>query len=239
MDLQDKRALVTGGARRIGREICLALARKGARVAIYCNRSFEQARELARECPGSVVVDADLADPGARGALVRIAAEALDGLDILVNNASVYGRTPLPEIEEEDLDEILEVNLKAPFLLARDAGVTMREAGSGIIVNLTDWATRRPYPDFLPYFAAKAGLESATAGLARAFAPEVRVNAVAPGAILPPDPPDAAYEAEIRAATPLGRFGGADSVVSTVLFLIANEFVTGQTITVDGGRSLR
>ena len=239
MDLKDKRALVTGGGRRIGREICLALARKGARVAIHCNRSFEQARELAQECPGSVVVDADLADPGARGALVRIAAEALGGLDLLVNNASVYGRIPLPEIEDESLDESLEVNLKAPLLLARDAGLAMREAGSGVIVNLTDWATRRPYPDFLPYFAAKAGLESATAGLARALAPQVRVNAVAPGAILPPDPPDAAYEAKILDATPLGRFGGADAVVSTVLFLVANDFITGQTITVDGGRSLR
>ncbi|MHC4549303.1 MAG: SDR family oxidoreductase [Planctomycetota bacterium] len=239
MNLEGRAALVTGGGRRIGRALCLALAGRGVRVAIHCRRSVAEAEEVARRCPGSAVLPADLTDAGGRARLVAEAWERLGTLDILVNNASVYEETPLADLDEAAWDRTLAVNLTAPFFLARDAGLRMRAAGGGAIVNLTDWAVARPYPRYLPYYAAKGGLAAVTAGLARALAPEVRVNAVAPGPILlaegaAPDRADA-----IRRATPLGRLGGAEAVASAVLFLLCNDFVTGETLTVDGGRSLR
>jgi pteridine reductase len=239
VDLEGRTALVTGGARRIGRAICLALAGKGVRVAIHTRSSEALARDLAERCPGSIVLRADLADPAERALLVPQASDRLGRIDFLVNNASVYERAALAEIDEPTWERALAVNLTAPFFLARDAGLRMRAAGSGAIVNVTDWATDRPYADRLPYFAAKAGLEASTRGLARALAPEVRVNAVAPGPILLPEGAGDDLAAAITRATPLGRLGGPDAVAEAVLFLLGHEFMTGQTVRVDGGRSLR
>lgn len=240
MSLKGHTALVTGGARRIGRALCLALGERGVRVAVHCHRSREDADAVARACPGSFVLEADLAQRGAADRLLEETYERFENLDILVNNASLYEMVQPGELEEALWDRALAVNLTAPFFLARGAGLRMRAAGGGAIVNLTDWALSRPYPRYLPYYAAKAGLAAATAGLARALAPEVRVNAVAPGPILMPEgveDPDA--RAAIESATPLGRLGGVEAIVSAVLFLLRNEFVTGETLTVDGGRSLR
>lgn len=239
MDLEGKTALVTGGARRIGRAICLALAGKGVRVAIHCRTSEADARDLADRCPGSIVLRANLADPAERARLLPEAVERLNRIDFLVNNASVYEPAPLAEIDEAAFERALAVNLTAPFFLARDAGLRMRAAGSGAIVNLTDWGIDRPYPDRIPYFAAKAGLEAATKGLARALAPEVRVNAVAPGPILLEEGAGDEAVAAVERATPLGRLGGPEAVATAVLFLLSHDFMTGETIRVDGGRSLR
>jgi len=240
VDLSGRNVLVTGGARRIGGAISLALAEAGARVAIHCRTSRAEADALAARCPGNpVVLQADLGAPAAPARLVVEAWERLGHLDVLVNNASTWEETPPEEVTVAAWDRTLAVNLRAPFFLARDAGLRMRARGSGVIVNLTDWAVDRPYPAYLPYFAAKAGLASSTAGLARAFAPQVRVNAVAPGPIvLPEDAPPGQREA-VERAVPLGPLGGTDAIVSAVMFLIGNDFVTGTTITVDGGRSLR
>jgi pteridine reductase len=240
VNLEGRTALVTGGARRIGRALCLALGERGVRVAIHCHRSRREADAVARECPGSVVLEADLARRGAAAHLLDETYDRLGNLDILVNNASVYENVQLSDVDDATWDRALAVNLTAPFFLARRAGLAMREAGGGAIVNLTDWAVSRPYPRYLPYYAAKAGLAAVTAGLARALAPEVRVNAVAPGPILLPEggaDPDA--RAAIERATPLGRLGGPEAVVEAVLFLLGNEFVTGEMLTVDGGRSLQ
>ncbi|MHC4956791.1 MAG: SDR family oxidoreductase [Planctomycetota bacterium] len=239
METNGLKVLVTGGARRIGRAICLGLAEQGAHVAVHFHTSEDEAREVAEQCPGSVLLQADLSDAGAADDLVQGAAKALGGLDVLVNNASVYDAVPALEINEQHWQEALDINLTAPFFLAQSAGKLMRASGRGLIVNLTDWAVDRPYPAYLAYYAAKAGLASLTSGLARALAPEVRVNAIAPGAILPPEGADDAHVEAMRRAAPLLRMGGADSVVSTVMFLVGNDFVTGETITVDGGRSLR
>jgi NAD(P)-dependent dehydrogenase (short-subunit alcohol dehydrogenase family) len=239
VELNGRTVLVTGGARRIGRAVCLALAQRGARVAIHCNESEDEARETARQCPGSVVVSADLRNLDAAAQVLEEVEQRCGGIDVLVNNASVYEARDPAEIDEEAWDRALEVNLKAPFFLARDCAMRMRGRGGGVIVNLTDALVGQPYPRYLPYFAAKAGLEAATKGLAKAFAPEVRVNAVAPGPVLLPDGSDAGYEAQVRAATPLGRIGGPDAIVSAVIFLILNDFVTGASLRVDGGRSIR
>jgi pteridine reductase len=239
VNLKGRAALVTGGARRIGRALCLALGERGVKVAIHCHRSRGDADAVARECPGSVVLEADLARRGAPARLLDEAYERLGNLDILVNNASVYENVQLPDVDEASWDRALAVNLTAPFFLAQRAGLRMRDAGGGAIVSLTDWAVARPYPRYLPYYAAKAGLAAVTAGLARALAPEVRVNAVAPGPILLPDGADPDARAAIERATPLGRLGGTEAVASAVLFLLGNEFVTGEMLTVDGGRSLQ
>ena len=139
-------ALVTGGAKRIGAAIARALSDAGARVAIHCHDSLDEAKELQHQCPGSVVIEADLADRDARDAVVPEAIRALGGLDILVNNAAIWEAAPLPEIDQQHWDRMLEINLTAPFFLAREAGRRMKEAGGGLIVNLTDWAVERPYP---------------------------------------------------------------------------------------------
>jgi len=238
VDIEGRTALVTGGARRIGRAICLALADKGVRVAIHCRSSEAEARDLSEQCPGSVVLRADLADPADRARLVPRAAERLGRLDFLVNNASVYEPTPVAEIDEASWERALDVNLTAPFFLARDAGLRMRAAGSGAIVNVTDWAIERPYSLHLPYFAAKAGLDAATRGLARALAPEVRVNGVAPGPILLPEGTGEDTRKAVARKTPLGRLGGPEAVATAVVFLLGHDFMTGEIIRVDGGRSL-
>jgi pteridine reductase len=227
VDLEGRTALVTGGARRIGRAVCLALAGRGVRVAIHCRSSEAEARDVAERCPGSVVLRADLAEAAERGRLVAEAAERLGRIDFLVNNASIYEAAPLAAIDEASWERTLDVNLTAPFFLARDAGLRMRAAGGGAIVNL------------IPYFVAKAGLEAATRGLARALAPEVRVNAIAPGPIVLEEGAGRETVAAVERATPLGRLGGPGAIAATVLFLLGHDFMTGETIRVDGGRSLR
>lgn len=227
MELLGKRALVTGGARRIGAAIVEALANEGVRVAIHCNRSDEEAVALHKRCPGSVVISADLLDRDARDHLVAETVRALGGLDLLVNNAAIWERET--SISEEIWDRTLEMNLTAPVFLAQAAAEAMDE---GVIVNLTDWGVSRPYPDQLAYFAAKGGLEAATRGLAAAFAPKIRVLAVAPGPILVKN------EGPAAAATLLEKVGGVRSLADCVLFAAKNDFLTGTTLTIDGGRSL-
>jgi len=239
VELDGKLALVTGGSKRIGAAITRALSAAGARVAIHCNSSIDAARELQHECPGSIVIEADLEDRAAREAIIPETTRVLGGLDILVNNAAVYEAAPLPEIDPEHWDRTIEINLTAPFFLAQQAGLQMKKAGSGVIVQLTDWGIHRPYADRLAYFASKGGLASATMGLAAALAPEVRVVAVAPGPILLAEDGSPQQEEAIRAATPLGRLGGAKTIAETVVFAACNDFLTGTTLTVDGGRTLR
>jgi pteridine reductase len=238
VEVKGKRALVTGAGRRIGQAIAVALAEAGAEVALHHHTSAREAEEVAERCPGSVVLGADLRSASEAEALAVETARRLGGLDIVVNSAAIFERTPLESIDEAAWDRHIDTNLKGPFFLARKSGQIMRERGAGVIVNVTDWAISRPYPAYLPYYAAKAGLAAVTAGLARALAPEVRVNSVAPGPILLPEGADPAHEAAVLQATPLGRLGGPEAVVSAVMFLIGNDFTTGATITVDGGRSL-
>ena len=244
MDPAGRTALVTGGARRIGKAIALALTEAGAKVVIHAHRSLDEAEAVADacrelpQCQGAVILPGDLSVPAECDALAD-AAEDAGPIDILVNNAAVYPKTPLQQLTAEHWDDVQAVNLRAPVLLAQRLGLAMRERGRGVILNLTDWGTDRPHTHSLAYAAAKAGLQAATAGLARALAPQVRVNSIAPGAILPPEDASSDYDTAVRKATPLGRWGGVDSVTSTVLFLIGNDFATGGNYLVDGGRSTR
>ncbi|MBL8840415.1 MAG: SDR family oxidoreductase [Planctomycetes bacterium] len=236
-------ALVTGAARRVGRAIALELARSGFDVVVHWRSSRADAEETAREVEAlgakSWLVRADLSVVAEIEGLFGVVAELVGRLDLLVNNASSFYATPLGSVTEEQWDELLASNLKAPFFCAQFAAPLLQASGRGQIVSLLDSAATRPFPRYLPYSAAKAGLLSLTHGLARALAPKVRVNAVAPGPVLLPEEYDAAQRAGAVDATLLQRAGTPEDVARTVAFLATGpDYLTGAVIPVDGGRSI-
>lgn len=245
MDLHGKAALVTGG-RRLGAAVAVELARRGADVAVTFRRSSTVAAETVaaiRAVGGrSEAIEADLADDGACERAVARTVAGFGRLDVLVHMASVYRARPLGEIAAADWDAQLAVDLRAAFLCAQAAVPHMRAAGGGRIVMFGDWvaASGRPrYRGYAPYYVAKAGVIALAEALALELARDgILVNAVAPGPILPPPELDETEAAEVVRDTPLGRWGGAEEVVRAVLFLVETDFVTGETIRVDGGRHL-
>lgn len=243
MNLHGRTALVTGAARRIGRAIAEDLAAAGARVAVCHHTSGAEAAEVVagiRAHGGTAEgFAADLGDPPAVTALAAAVTTRLGPVDVLVNNASVYFRTPIDDVGAAEWDTVMGINLKAPYLLSLILGRAMRARGAGKIVNLADIAAERPYPGYLPYSISKAGIVALTRGLARELAPEVQVNCVAPGPVLAPIDGTPATTAAIIRRTPLGRLGAAADLAAAVRFLVeGSDFVTGTTIVVDGGRAL-
>jgi len=241
MRLAGRWALVTGGAKRVGRAIALELARRGAHVAIHYHTSQAEAEATARDVQAhgvrSLALRAELAVSAEVQALAaRVEAET-GGLAVLVNSASNYLRVPFDALTEAVWDASLDVNLKAPFLLSWAIGRAMRARGEGRIVNLADWAADRPYRDYLPYCVSKAGIVCLTRALAKELAPAVTVNAVAPGPVLPPDDMSDAERAAVARVTPLRRFGTPEDVARCVRFLVEEgHFTTGSVYHVDGGR---
>lgn len=243
MEIRGRTALVTGGAIRLGRSIALALAERGARVGITYRESGEAAAEVVEliEAVGTsgTAVRCDQREPAQIEAAVRRVEDELGGIDILVNSAAIFRRTPFAEATLEDWDEHLEVNLRGPWLFARAIAPGMKSRGSGVIVNMLDIAAERPFAGYLPYSASKAGLASLTAGLARVLAPEVRVNGIAPGTVLWPEDYSEAQKEAIVAGIPLRRAGDEGDIVRAVLYLVQDaDFVTGAVLPVDGGRRL-
>ena len=241
MELSGRWALVTGAAKRVGRSIALALAERGANVVIHYSSSADEAAATVKaiEALGvrSFALRAELSRPDDVARLAREAEERAGRVDVLVNNAANYIRAPFDRLTEAVWDASLDVNLKAPFLLSWHLGRTMKARGEGRIVNLADWAGERPYNDYLPYCVAKAGVICLTKALAKALAPEVLVNAVAPGPVLPPEDLGEAERQAIMRVTPLRRFGRPDDVARTVRFLAEEaDFSTGALFMVDGGR---
>lgn len=241
MDPQGRVALVTGSGRRVGRAIALGLARAGARVAVHHHASRvgadETVAEIERAGGEARAFQADLRDPHAPARLVDAVARDFGGLDVLVNSAAVMERTPIGTVTADAWDAMMALNLRAPFLAAQAAAAHM--GAGGCIVNIADLAAFESWPAYVPHSISKAGVVHMTRALARALAPAVRVNAVAPGAVLLPDEWDEAAAARLRATTPLGRLGDASDVVDAVLFLVRADYVTGDTIVVDGGRHVR
>jgi NAD(P)-dependent dehydrogenase (short-subunit alcohol dehydrogenase family) len=245
--LSDKVVLITGG-RRIGLVVAHELAARGAHIALAYRGSKGEAEQGVADTLAqgrrSVALQADVSKAADCDALVAGTVAALGRLDILINMASVYGPEPFDSLTDATWDRNLNVNLKSAFLCSQAASRVMRARGDGgRIVNFADWLSRsgRPqYPDFVAYYVAKAGVIALTEALALELAPSnILVNAIAPGPILAP--PDMSHEEqrEVAAATPLGRWGGEMEIVKAVLALIETEFITGETIRVDGGRHLR
>ena len=241
MTLDGRVVLVTGGARRLGRAIALALARRRARVAVSYRTSAREAREtveaLERLGAEALAVRADLARAGEVRRLIERVGRRFGRLDVLINSAAAFDRTPFGALSERDWDRALDANLKGPFLCALYASRLMRARGGGKIINLADWAGVRPYRDYLPYCVSKAGVIGLTKALAKELAPAIQVNAVAPGPILPPAGMSRSARERIARRVPLGRWGSPQDIVNTVLFLLeGTDFMTGSVVFVDGGQ---
>jgi NAD(P)-dependent dehydrogenase (short-subunit alcohol dehydrogenase family) len=238
LKLQGRIAVVTGGGRGLGRAIVQALAAEGADVAFSYRESRRGAEEEAGRlrAQGRRVFTA-LADARVRGDMERFvdgAAAALGGLDLLVNNVGVFRRVTLDALSEADLDEAFDVNVKAAVMASRAAAPHLRKRGGGAIVNVASLGGLRPWKAYLPYCVSKAALIMATQVLAVALAPEIRVNAVAPGILDPPGAGEAVLE-----KVPLKRFGTHTEAVQAVLFLATGaSYTTGEVVTLDGGRRL-
>jgi pteridine reductase len=237
--LRGRIVVVTGGGKGLGRALVRALGAEGADVA-FCYRESRSGAEAEAEALRSsggraFVARADARVPGQIAGFVDAAASALGGLDFLVNNIGVFRPFSLEEMTEEALDEAFDVNVKAAVMGARAAAPHMMRRGGGAIVNVASLGGLRPWKAYLPYCASKAALVMATECLALLLAPEIRVNAVAPGIL---DPPGA--DAALRRRVPQGRFGTHDEAVEAVMFLLAQAgYTTGEVLRVDGGRALR
>ena len=243
---QQKVVLITGGAKRVGAAICRLLHASGANLMIHYRNSANEARALQSEFnlqrPNSAaIIQADLLTLPALPGLVQETIRHFGRLDVLINNASSYYPTELGQIDEQQWHDLTGSNLQAPLFLAQAAANELRRR-RGCIVNITDMHVERPKKGYIVYSVAKAGLVTLTKSLAHELAPEVRVNAVAPGPVLwPEDNPqfDEVYRQRVISQTLLKRIGESDDVARAVRFLIDDApFITGQVIAVDGGRSL-
>jgi NAD(P)-dependent dehydrogenase (short-subunit alcohol dehydrogenase family) len=243
MNLQGKVALVTGAGKRVGQAIALALAARGMALAIHYRSSRSGAEEAAariiEQRGRAQIFGAELERVDEIERLVASVIEAFGRLDVLVNSAAVFYRKPLEELTERDWDLNLDTNLKAPFFLSKFAGAAMRRQGAGKIINIGDWAGIRPYKNYLPYTVSKAGLIGLTRALAKALAPEVQVNCVALGPVMPPDEYGPEEIDRLRLATLTKTMGSPVDVAQAVLFLSeGTDFATGSTLMLDGGRLL-
>jgi NAD(P)-dependent dehydrogenase (short-subunit alcohol dehydrogenase family) len=246
VELTDKAALITGG-RRIGAVVATELARRGAHVAVVYRASRSEAEETADALRAmgrrALVIQADLQQPEACSRVVEATVAEFGRLDILVNMASMYREKPLDDLTVEDWDAQMSVDLRAAWLCSHAAIPHMRRGRGGRIVNFSDWVARsgRPrYRGYLPYYVAKAGVIALTEALALELASDqILVNAIAPGPIVAPPGTSAADAAAVEQATPLGRWGGEIEIAKTVVALVESDFITGETIRVDGGRHVK
>jgi pteridine reductase len=236
-----KVALVTGGAVRVGRALSLGLAEAGYDVAVHYHSSSTAARDVERRITEmgrrAVLIGGDMGDPAGVEQVARTVEQRCGRLDLLVNSASSFEEADLLEVDAEQWDRVMAVNLRGPFLLVRAAAAMLR-ASRGTVVNILDLSAIEPWTHHPHHSVSKAALLHLTRILARVLAPEVRVNAVAPGTVQPPDHLGPDFHDWERRHTPLGRLGSPEDVLRAVLFLAASPFVTGELIVVDGGRSL-
>lgn len=242
MDARGKTALVTGGARRVGRAITLALAEAGADVIVHYNASDDDAIRTVREAEAfgvrALAVRADLRSSAEIAGLVSRVEAEYGKLDILVNSAASFESAPFLEISEAEWDEVLALNLKAPFLLMQQATPLLRKTPHPVIINIVDLSAFQPWPSYAHHSVSKAGLAQLTRIAARALAPEIRVNGIAPGTVLPPDDYTGIGSDGTSDRRLVPQAGTPYDVVRALFFLIESNFVTGQVVIVDGGRML-
>jgi len=242
MELDGRVALVTGAGTRVGRVIALALGSAGMRVGVHYAGSEKGARQTAEEIialgSDARTLPGDLMDPATAPRLIEHTAKVFGSLDVLVNSAAVMLRTPVGEVLVEDWDAMFALNLRAPFFLSQAAARVMPATG-GSIVNIADLAAFETWRGYIPHSITKAGIVQMTRGLAHALAPRIRVNAVAPGPVLLPEGWTKEQADKLIATTPLSRLGTPEDVAHAVLYLLNADYVTGETIIVDGGRHIR
>ena len=242
MDLKNRTVLVTGAGVRLGQAIAVSLGQQGMKVALHYHQSMEGAKETLDLMGGDIkqhgCFQADLRQVSKIELLIQHIEEKFGQIDVLINNAADFFPTPLGEVSESEWDHLISLNLKAPFFLSQLVGTSMLKQGQGKIVNIVDVAAERPWPQFLPYCASKAGLVSLTKGLAKALAPAVQVNAVAPGTMLPP-PQISSFSQDLAIERSLlKKMGRPDDIARAVTYFLENDFVTGTVLPVDGGRML-
>ena len=242
MDLRGKSALVTGAGQRVGRAIAFGLARRGVHVALHHFQSEKGAKATAMDFEVMGVraptLRADLSVAEEAEALAGRARDALGALDIVVASAAIMERRPLADVTPADWDRTMDLNLRGTFFVAKGAAAVFGEQG-GAIVNVADVAAFERWRDYPVHCVSKAGVVALTENLAKALAPKIRVNAVAPGPVELPVGWDDAAAKRILDTTPLRRLGRVDDVVNAVLFLLESDFITGSTLVVDGGRRVR
>lgn len=242
MDIDGRGALVTGGAVRIGRSVAHSLAAHGANVFIHYHGSREAAsalRDEIRAIGGSAEIgSSDLSDPSQAAALVRAAADAVGSLSILVNSASGFPADRLSSVDQETWMDTQNLTLGSPLFLTQAMAAALPQGVQGAVVNVTDVKTARPDPEHFSYVLAKGGVDTLTRASALALAPHIRVNAVALGNILAPAGESGDAARALALDVPMQRIGGAEAVSEAVLFLISNDFITGETIRLDGGAHL-
>ena len=242
MELRGRNALVTGGAQRVGAAIVRVLADAGANVFIHYNSSDEAAHELVAEIRETGVAahagPADLSDPTCTPELIATATEALGAISLLVNSASSFPRDTLADLTIDGLRKTIDVSLTAPIFLTQAYAASLPSDTRGAVVNLSDSRTTSPYRRHFAYTIAKGGLDTFTRAAATALGPQIRVNAVALGVVLPPAGHDDDYVNQLAAALPLAAPGGAESVAHAVQALLENDFITGEIVRVDGGGHL-
>jgi len=242
MDLKNRTVLVTGAGVRLGQAIAVSLGQRGMKVALHYHQSMEGAKKTLDLMGGDIkqhgCFQADLRQVSKIELLIQHIEEKLGQIDVLINNAADFFPTPLGEVSESEWDHLISLNLKAPFFLSQLVGTSMLKQGQGKIVNIADVAAERPWPQFLPYCASKAGLVSLTKGLAKALAPAVQVNAVAPGTMLPPHQISSFSQDLAIEKSLLKKMGRPDDIARAVTYFLENDFVTGTILPVDGGRML-
>ncbi|GAC1516687.1 MAG: pteridine reductase [Gemmatimonadaceae bacterium] len=242
MNLEGRVALVTGAGRRVGRAIAVALARQGMHLAVHYNASAAEAAETAAEVdgagPSAATFCADLSETSQIGPLVAAVVSRFGALDVVVNSAAVMRKVPFADVTAVEWDMTMALNLRSPFFVSQAAAPHLARAG-GAIINIADLAAFEVWPDYLPHAVSKAGVVHMTRALARVLAPHVRVNAVAPGPVLLPDDWRAAEADHLAQTTPLKRLGRPEDVAAAVIYLASADYVTGETLIVDGGRHVR
>lgn len=244
MELHGKVALVTGGAHRIGRGLVLALAEAGCDIVLLYNRSARAAEQTAQEVATLgrrvVLLQANLAEPAEVGALIEsVVVQELGTVQILVNSAAIFPDDSFLGLTLAGWERTMQVNLTSPLFLTQAFASALPEEMRGVVINITDWRTARPYHNRFSYSVAKGALDAFTLAAANALAPRIRVNGIALGAMLPPPDADEAYLAELAAGLPLQRAGGIEPIAQAMLYLLHNEFVTGEIVRLNGGAHLR
>jgi NAD(P)-dependent dehydrogenase (short-subunit alcohol dehydrogenase family) len=236
MNIDGKVALITGSAKRVGKEIALELARCGARIAVHYRSNEAEAKAVAGS--RGAIFQADLRDSAAVETMFHGIEGVFGGLDILINSASVFSPATADQSTPEDWDLQMDTNAKAAFFVARRAAILMRRRGAGKIINIADVAGEVIWPSYLPYSISKAALIAVNRGLAKAYAPDIQVNAIAPGPILFPEYYTEEQKRTAIERTLLKRAGSPKDIVNAVIFLIQNDYITGELIHVDGGRHI-